>query len=275
MSKVRVSRGVTIVSLNAWGGRVGSALVDWIRDIDADVYCLQEMFSAPSLQPPYLTDEDGHRVHLDLYRELHRVLPLYRGFFSPGSRGYVNDSQWTGLQLEYGLAVFVRHSISVVAFRADIVYGSFRRDGTGRPPLSRCAQILRCCTPDGFLTIGHIHGLWDPAGKHDTPARLTQARTFGALIDSIAAPGDAVLACGDFNLLPGSATFDKMGQTRWRNLVVELGVSSTRSALYIKPTRFADYMLTNKHVEVLHFEVPQKPIVSDHCPLLLEAGVGR
>ncbi len=262
-----------IVSLNAWGGRRGDALAKWITKIDADIYCLQEMFSAPSLNDPFLNDEDGHRVHLNLYGEIKQLLPQHNGYFCAGSKGYVNDSQWTGLEMEYGLAVFVRRSLPVVAQRSGMVHGTFRCDSTGNPPLSRSGHVFRCRLRDGHITVGHIHGLWDPAGKHDTAERSNQAAAFGELIDSVAQKGDGILACGDFNLLPDSATFAKMGQTAWRNLISEFEIQSTRNSLYTKEIRFADYALVNSAVNVTSFHVPQEPIISDHCPLIMNVQV--
>jgi len=120
------------------------------------------------------------------------------------------------------------------------------------------------------LTIGNIHGLWQREGKHDTDPRRNQARAFGALIDGVARAGDAMLACGDFNLLPDSDTFAMMGATPWRNLITLHGISSTRSALYKKPCRYADYALANDSLRVRLISAPQDPIVSDHCPIILD-----
>ena len=262
-----------IVSLNAWGGRKGGALAEWITEIDADIYCLQEMFSAPLLSDPFFNDEDGHRVRLNLFGEFEKLLPQHNGYFCAGSKGYVNDSQWTGLDVEYGLAVFVRRSLPVVAQQSDMVHGRFRCDSTGSPPLSRSGHVFRCQLADGHVTVGNIHGLWDPAGKHDTPERKAQARAFGSLIDSVAKPGDGIVACGDFNLLPNSATFAEMGRTEWRNLISEFEISSTRNSLYKKENRFADYALANSALNVTSFEVPQEPLISDHCPLIMNVQV--
>lgn len=262
---------MNIVSLNAWGGRRGDALLGWIEEAHADLYLLQEVFSAPALADDTLPDGDGHHIRPNLYGDLRRILPGYTSLFVAGSRGYVNDSTWTGLPLEYGLAAFVGPSIPVVAVRSGLVHGTFRQSGEGAPPLSRSAQVVRCLAPEGPFTVGHMHGLWDPAGKHDTPARRRQAERFRDLLANAREPDDATVACGDFNVLPSSETFDVLGSLDLRDLVRANDICSTRTALYTKPTRFADYMLVGPRVRVSRFEVLQEPIVSDHCALVLSA----
>src|SRR4029077_3317415 len=101
--------------LNAWGGRRVAPLLDWLRQTAADVLCLQEVFSGPSLADTALPDGDGQTIDADLFGTVQRALPRYQGWFSAGSRGYVNDSTWLDLPFEYGLALFVHPSISITA----------------------------------------------------------------------------------------------------------------------------------------------------------------
>ena len=90
------------------------------------------------------------------------------------------------------------------------------------------------------------------------------------MIGSISEPGDAVLACGDFNVEPGSQTFAVLAELGLTDLVTSRGFAGTRTSRYQKPGRFADYMLVGPGVGVQHFAVVTEPEVSDHCPLLIE-----
>jgi endonuclease/exonuclease/phosphatase family metal-dependent hydrolase len=262
---------VKIVSLNAWGGRLGAPLVDWLREAGADVLCLQEVFSGPALAATALPDGDGLTIDADLFGTLQRALPGYRGWFSAGSRGYVNDSTWLDLPFEYGVASFFHPSISVTAQRSALVHGTFRRDGTGGPPLSRAAQAAACVGPEGPFTVGNLHGLWQPEGKHDSELRLAQARRFRDLIASVADPAGPTIACGDFNLLPDSAAFGVLGELGLRDLNRRFDIHCTRSSLYKKSIRYADYFLADGWLGVERLEVVRSPEVSDHCPLVLHA----
>ena len=57
-----------------------------------------------------------------------------------------------------------------------------------------------------------------------------------------------------------------------RNLVSEFGVLSTRTRLYARPERFADYVFVSPGIDVQNFGVlPDE--VSDHAPLALEFAI--
>jgi endonuclease/exonuclease/phosphatase family metal-dependent hydrolase len=126
-----------------------------------------------------------------------------------------------------------------------------------------------------------MHGLWMPGGKQDTSERDGQAVKFAHILSSIAVdPGETRVACGDWNLLPESYTFEILRDTlRLGDLVASNGVTSTRTSHYINSPRhkgkppeslFADYMCISPQVRVDHFEVIDNPEVSDHCPLVLD-----
>jgi endonuclease/exonuclease/phosphatase family metal-dependent hydrolase len=107
-------------------------------------------------------------------------------------------------------------------------------------------------------------------GKMDTPERMEQAQRLASLATCVSEPGDRLIVCGDFNVEPGSQTFEVLNKIGMNELVTGHGFSGTRSSHYKKSGRFADYMLVNGAVEVVSFEVPGQPEVSDHLPLLLE-----
>jgi endonuclease/exonuclease/phosphatase family metal-dependent hydrolase len=154
------------------------------------------------------------------------------------------------------------------------VHGEFSPFGYGGHPRSRTAHAARLFdyAAGRTVTIAHMHGLRDLDGKRDTPARLRQAERFLALVEATAAPGDGIVLCGDFNVLPGSRTFGILSAAAATELVTAGGFPGTRTSWYAKTPRFADYMLVNDAVRVKAFTVVTEPEVSDHCPLLLEIG---
>ncbi|MGB1026314.1 MAG: endonuclease/exonuclease/phosphatase family protein, partial [Rhodospirillaceae bacterium] len=119
------------------------------------------------------------------------------------------------------------------------------------------------------LTVTHMHGLRDLRGKMDTPERAVQAEKLLDLSRQISAPDDLRVICGDFNVEPESQTLALLGEAGFSELVTGRGYVSTRTSLYKKPGRFADYMLINQLSAVNGFEVVSDPEVSDHCPLVL------
>jgi len=261
-----------LVCLNAWGGRLHGALIPWLREADPDVLCLQEVIHTPDAPQDWLEYRDGDHGLAQRARMLDEVkaaLPDHAAYFCPAATGVLWDGA-RAVPSHWGLAGFVRGGIPVIGQAQGFVHKSYSADGYGAHPRSRSAHALRIWA-GGPVVIAQMHGLRDPvAGKADTPERAVQADRFAALIAGLAQPGDAVIACGDFNVLPGSATLVRLGVLGLRDLVTAGGFAGTRTASYAKPDRFADYLLVNDRVSIRHFDVIREPEVSDHCPLWLE-----
>ena len=101
---------------------------------------------------------------------------------------------------------------------------------TGERP--RVAQAM--CLVDeagGRVTIVHLHGLRDPSGKGDTPARAAQARRLAELVEQSGEEDDLSIVCGDLNLLPDSDTFRVLAEVGLTDLV---GTADTRTSRYTK-----------------------------------------
>ncbi len=263
-----------IVSLNAWGGNLHAPLMRYLSDVDADVICLQEVARAPSSRQDWLTYRD-HGVALqqraNLFDEIRAALPGHDGFFAPTARGDLFDGD-RAIPSEFGLATFVRTSLTVIAQAQDFVHGAFSPDGWGPHPRARNAHCLRLFNhEDGYsITIAQMHGLRDVAGKGDTLARDAQTRALIELIGRVWRGDERLVVCGDFNVLPDSRMFGALGRLGLTDLITSRGHSDTRTSYYGKPGRFADYMLVTPDIEVIRFDAVAEPEVSDHRALLLE-----
>lgn len=173
---------------------------------------------------------------------------------------------------EWGLATFVRQDLPIIGQAQDLVHGDFTGDGYGEHPRARTAHAVRVYHYDGSfpVTVAHMHGLRDLAGKADTPARDAQARALIRIVRSLAREGERLVVCGDFNVLPSSSTFELLRALGLIELVTAHGYADTRTSLYKKPGRYADYMLVSSEVDIRAFSVVPEPEVSDHRALLLE-----
>lgn len=265
-----------ILSLNIWGGMLHQPLLAYLAQVDADILCLQEVVRAPSARNPWLTYRDGSVVlqqRARLYEEIAAVLPRHDGSFYPTARGELQDGDATCWQ-EFGLATFVRKGIPIIGQVLDFIHGQYSHHDFGEHPRSRNAHGIRVFDEQagGAVTIVQLHGLRDPAGKGDSPERRAQAQALVGLIDRIHMPGDRLLVCGDFNLTPDSETFRMLGERGLADLVTGRGFTDTRTSLYTKESRYADYMLVTPDVLVLDFDVVTEPEISDHRPLLVEIG---
>lgn len=264
-------RVVRLVSLNAWGGRLAGALLPWLAEADPDVLCLQEVTRAVEPHPGPLWFTDGEAPlfqRADLFADVRAALPGHDATFCPAMRGVLHDAEGRAVASAFGVATFVRREIPVLGQVQGFVHGDFRGDGWGPPPVPRTLHGVRL----PGLRVAHLHGLRDPAGKHDTPARAAQAERIAALLGALGPAGAPLVLAGDLNLLPGSATFDRLAGLGLCDLV---GDADTRTSHYAKAPRSADYLLVTPGVPVGRFEVVAEPEVSDHRALLLELAVSR
>lgn len=263
-----------ILCLNAWGGKLHAELIAYLAQLDADVLCLQEIVHTPTTDKDWLEYRDGSHIlpqRPNLFADIAAILPGHTATFCPAAQGVLWDGD-SALPSQFGLATFVRSSLSVIGQFQTFVHKTFSPDGYGDHPRPRNAHAVRLYDPAQSqpVTIAHVHGLRDLAGKMDTTERLAQAQRLASLATTVAEPGDRVILCGDFNVEPDSRTFDILRDIGLHDLVTARGFAGTRNAQYSKPGRFADYMLVNDAVTVKSFDVIMQPEVSDHCPLLLE-----
>jgi endonuclease/exonuclease/phosphatase family metal-dependent hydrolase len=260
------------VSVNAWGGAVFDSLVAWLPEVRADVLCLQEVTRTPGLSG-WTTFRDAERElpqRANLFDDIRRLLPGHQAWFVASDAGPVHGEVGATHRQDFGLAVFVDEHHPVIGQASRFVHGSFvdheEWTASDRPRLAQGVRIVDR-TADRVVAVVHAHGLRDAVGKHDTPARRDQARRLAALVESIREPGDLSILCGDLNLLPGSETFDVLAAIGLTDLV---GTADTRTSLYRKPVRHANYLLVSRPADVRHFDAPATPEVSDHRPLILD-----
>lgn len=262
-----------IVSLNAWGGQVWSALEGWLRGLDADVLCMQEVIRALAPGPEWLHYGDAFRSldqRADLFADVCRCMPACQDRFAPAARGTLRDAEECEHPSEHGIAQWVAPHLAIAGQWQGFVHGSFRVGGWGPEPVPRTCQITRVATPEGrSVVVGHLHGLRDPSGKGDTPERRAQWQAVAGAIDAFRNPSEPVVLAGDMNVKPGSEMFEIMSEIGLTDLVTSRGIADTRTALYRKPERHANYMFVSPEVDVLDFDAPAEPVVSDHRPLIL------
>src|SRR3989338_6365232 len=229
---MRLESNMKLISLNTWGGRAGKenllAFFETYKDVD--VFCLQEIWSAP-------------------YESLKDKIDQ------------------THVMNDYGLMMLIKKDLSVIEEGEVFVHhfkGYLPEGDIGTH--ARNVQYVTIETPQGNRTIMNFHGLWNGQGKTDTPDRLAQSDRIIELIKSIDNP---VVLCGDFNLTPETESLKKFEMLGLRNLIRENNITSTRTSFYTKPEKFADYTLVSPEILVNKFQVlPDE--VSDHAAMYLQ-----
>lgn len=251
-----------ILSLNTWGGRAGKEkLLNFIASHanDIDIFCLQEVWSAPydHHEGTLAGGREIRHENIMVYavKEISDVLPNHEYFFHPH---YLEN---------YGLMMLVRKGIELIGLGDVFVYkerGHIPEGDIGNH--ARNIQYVTLEREEKKTTIINFHGLWNGKGKGDTEDRLTQSRNIVEFIKTI--EGEVVL-CGDFNLLPDTESIKILEGAGLRNLIRENNITSTRTSFYTKPEKFADYTFVSLGIEVKNFTVlPDE--VSDHAPMLID-----
>ena len=238
-----------LITLNIWGGHVRGPLLAFIETHrETDIFCFQEVYHNA---PAKISDEERF-LSLNIFSELQALLPQHKPFFRP----VVNNV--------YGIGMFVKDTIHVLEEGEIAIHDDPAYTGVG-PAHPRNLQWAKCRINQQVHLIMNVHGLWNGQGKNDSPARILQARRIRQFMDSAPLPK---ILCGDFNLRPDTESIQII-QRGMNNLVQHYNIQSTRTSLYPKAEKFADYIFTSPEITVSRFEV-LKDEVSDHSPLLLE-----
>ncbi|MDQ5919454.1 MAG: hypothetical protein QG668_181, partial [Patescibacteria group bacterium] len=141
------------------------------------------------------------------------------------------------------------------------------RDGSS---IGKNLQFIKMHDQNGTpLTVLNFHGIWagHGVGKGDTKERLEQSQK---VVEFIASLSGHIILAGDFNLNPETESLQMIPrELGLRDLISEYAITSTRTSLYGKPGKFADYVFTSPDIKIKAFHVlPDE--VSDHSALFLE-----
>lgn len=260
-----------VVSLNAWCGGVLEPLTDWLPRSGADVLCVQEVTWTPGYDSWVRYDDPDRnlRQRSSLFADLRRSLPCHQAHFHTNDTGPVRCEDGVIRRQHFGIATLVAPHLAVIGGAAAFVHGRFaHHDAWPAENRGRMAHAIRVADTDGRrATVAHLHGLRMGSGKGDTPGRRRQAEQLVALVGRVREPNDLVVVAGDLNVLPDSETFKVLGHAGLTDLV---GTTDTRTSLYPKPLRHADYLLVSDPAAVTSFSVITEPEVSDHRPLVLD-----
>lgn len=238
-----------LITLNIWGGHVNDPLLKFIESHrSVDIFCFQEVYH----NAKYKISSEDRQVNLNIFSEIQSLLPEHVGYFRP-----VVDNI-------YGIGTFVKKGIDVLEEGEISIHDNPNYSGRG-PTHSRNLQWLTCRVSEQTYSILNVHGLWNGMGKKDSPERIAQSQRIRKLMDAMDTPK---ILCGDLNLKPDTESM-KILEHGMTNLIKTHQVNSTRTSLYPKEERFADYICISPEIRPNKFEV-LKDEVSDHSPLYLE-----
>lgn len=239
-----------LITLNIWGGRILSPLMNFIKThADTHFFCLQEVYSRAKLSD---TNDSENPPCLNIQEKIADLLHNHRGYFRPVVNGV------------YGLSIFAHNNIKILEEGEHTIYSNANYTGFS-PAHSRILQWIKFSTGERDMTIMNVHGLWNGHGKTDSPERINQSNIIKSFVDMVKMP---VILCGDFNILPETKSI-KILSEGMQDFIKRDSILSTRSSLYKKSEKHADYIFASKDIEVTQFKVLNEE-VSDHLPLYLE-----
>jgi len=253
---IKTEMNMKLLCLNTWSGRRRKELLSFLETYkdSVDVFCFQEVYnrSPKNLRPIYDKEPD-----LRLLDSLVSVL---------------GDTHWhifrSSVSSVWGLAVFVKKDIPVFHEDECFIYKEkgYVPDGDIACG-ARNMQMISLEYKKTSVHIFHLHGLWDERGKGDTDERLKQSQRIVEYVNLFEGPR---ILCGDFNMLPNTKSMRLIEEKlHMRNLITENGIMSTRTVLYKKSDKYADYILVGEGIAVEDMAV-LTDVVSDHAPLYLD-----
>jgi endonuclease/exonuclease/phosphatase family metal-dependent hydrolase len=246
-----------LITLNAWGGRVWPGLKNFIesRKNEIDIFCFQEIYKQNQNSQAFV-QVSGREVKHDLFEQIRNSLENHNYEFCDV------------LEERYGIATYINKKIEVLE-KGDILIAKGNWEESNdveNRDHDRKLQWFDLLVKGSRLRIMNTHFTHRPEGKSDSEKRLNQSKIVVDLIESFDGPQIIV---GDFNLLPNTQSMQMLEDIGLKNLIKEYNIISTRTELYKKTLKFADYIFCSPEIIVRDFKV-LADVVSDHNPLYLE-----
>ncbi len=277
----------TLLSFNSWSGSVPgfhSFLSNATRQ--ADYLALQEVHRArhsrvPKLIMPQDPGSRSHPIRAHLARQLdERLSSRWLTIFTPHIDG-CHDCE-SDERLQFGQYTAIRtQSFETICTARKFIYGrhnQFNTEQTGGTPCGKVAigNLLRRIGTDEYLAVVNVHGFWSQHSKRDMMERYEQNEGINALIERLRdrAPTDRVhvVVLGDLNYTSRMmALYDLAHQPGFGAgggviLNHEYDITDTRTRLYGKPIREADFAIVSRSLlpKVDNFQVHLDDVPSDH-----------
>ena len=244
-----------LISLNTWGNRVDQSLRFIEDNSSAAIFCLQEVLMGGTGTTDQGELKDG-------FENISKLLPEHTGYYAEYLSGSHYGKRTEDLDYKFGMACFVKSNLKQEFIQKFKLCDLQRKwnDYSGRFAGGVAMEI----EVEGYSII-NVHAVWQGSIKTDTEAKIEQSKI---LLDILEQANGKKIICGDFNLLPGTKSIQMLGD-KYRDLIKEYKITSTRSTLYAKELRYSDYAFIGKDITVNSFSVPNVT-VSDHLPLLLD-----
>ncbi len=247
---------VKVISLNLWwGGELFPAIIDFLKQQNADIVALQEV-------------HDGHDPS---FKEQWRSMEVLRRELGYPCDDYAQAFILTeaDAKIPLGNAVLSKFPITdtSVTFLVESSRDEYQDVPEQWPIEPRVLQYAALDTPSGPVNLFNMHGVWDMAG--DRPSQERQAM----IVKTLAAIKDKpnVILTGDTNASQGNPVLKDLEQQLTsvfgRTLTTTFNMRRKDNPGYA--TAAVDHMYVSPSMQIVSKDCPDVDI-SDHRPLIVE-----
>ena len=237
-----------ILQLNVWTGRIKGALLEFFRENNFDIVCLQEAIwcnkESQMLESFIVTVDQIKKV----------------GGFKYDSRAANWGLEVDGVEILQGNVILSKKKI--VEERIEQVWGEYKI-AKSLEDLNDHGYTAQLVKLENGLNVVNYHGYWlpTPVGDERTISAMRKAAVLAH-----EAKGPLVM-CGDLNVIHASPAMRELDFLR--DLTDGCGADNTLVGLKFGGEVACDHILVNEDVKVTNFEILDK-IISDHKPLVAE-----
>ncbi len=235
---------------------MGDDLFSYLKENlnSADVFLFQEVFKGGN------SKQQGNLTNIQnpdpsLFEHLTELFTGYNGLFCPV------------FEEAYGIAMFIKKDIKIIKNGEVILFDNpdFPNNEDEDIDHTRKMQWVEIEKDGNKLLVMNVHGTWSTAGKSDSPERLVQSERIISFMDKSNLPK---VLMGDFNLRPDTKSVSML-EDKLNNLIKSNNIETTRTSLYTKTEKFADYTFIGDDLKVKNFEVLMHK-ASDHAAMVLD-----
>ncbi len=236
-----------ILQLNVWDGKVSGALLNFIKQNDFDLICLQEAVWSPK------------NDILEVFSaSVEQIKTASRLNYESRATNYTIPA--FGSEIHQGNVILSRTEI--IDEKIIAAYGEEKTVSSSQELLDHCfkAQLVKL---ENGLNVVNYHGYWvpSPVGDETTVAAMQKV---AQMIKNTDGP---LVMCGDLNVIHESPAMRQLDFLK--DLTHEYHINNTLSGLKFDSNIACDHILVNDQIKVLDFKVLDV-IISDHKPLIAE-----
>jgi hypothetical protein len=277
---------LNIISLNTAGSRftgLNAFLQDHSSGCDsADVYCFQEIISSyknPTISEklwrtiPFYANQ-GERCN---HGEVVAILDGYIHHFA-AHEDFLESWAPDGNLISVRVQTRAMRNWKLLDYGAQPIFALKEKGGNVILQWVVLTEGLDSTMKNSWLQgrkvsqvlIANIHGCWENSIKTDTPLKLQQSLRIIACLQrlKILYSSAKIILCGDFNIASNTRACSMIEEFGLVNANRLFSVYDTRSSVYTKPVREADYFFVDSRITISNLQVIPVDI-SDHRPLQL------